>query len=132
MRITPNNIKSLKDNEIFVFGSNESGIHGAGAAKLAKTLWGAIYGKAEGIQGRCYAIPTKNKDISKTLSVDQIQIYVDNFINFAKCYPTLIFLVTEIGCGLAGLTPKQVAPLFKNSVDIENIYLPESFWKELL
>lgn len=132
MRITPKNITSLKDNEIFVFGSNESGIHGAGAAKLAKLYWGAVYGQAEGLQGKTYAIPTKNKDISQTLNINQIEVYINNFINFAKSNPTLIFLVTEIGCGLAGLTPKQVAPLFKDSVDIENIYLPESFWRELL
>ena len=126
MRITPNNITELKENEIFVFGSNESGRHGKGAAKTALS-WGAKWGQGTGIQGKTYGIPTKDSNVVKTLSLPKIQHHVDNFIKFAEKNPELVFLVTEIGCGLAGLKPKEVAPLFKNAKDIENIYLPERF-----
>jgi len=126
-RITPVNIIKLNKSEIFVFGSNESGRHGKGAAKTA-IKWGAKYGQSSGIQGRTYAIPTKNKSITKTLTLSEIKHYVDIFIEFAKINKSLIFLVTEVGCGLGGLSPKDVAPLFKGAFDIENIYLPERFW----
>ncbi len=129
LRITPENITELDNNQIFVFGSNESGRHGKGAAKTA-LQWGAIYGNPEGLQGRTYAIPSKDKSI-KTLAIDQIQSYVDTFIGFAKQHPELIFLVTEIGCGLAGLKPKQVAPLFNKAIKVENIWLPLKFWNYL-
>lgn len=126
-RITPEYVTELKPNEIFVFGSNESGIHGKGAAKMAMQ-WGAKYGNPEGIQGSTYAIPTKNKSISKTLEVSEIEVYVNRFIEYALSNPDSIFLVTEIGCGLAGLTPKQVAPMFKKAISMNNIHLPYRFW----
>jgi hypothetical protein len=129
-RITPDNIKNLSQNEIFVFGSNQSGRHGKGAAKTALG-WGAIWGQAEGLQGRTYGIPTKNASIKKTLSLNEIKPYVDRFIEFAKENTTLVFLVTEIGCGLAGLKPKDVAPLFEGAINVENIHLPEKFWHKL-
>lgn len=125
-RITPENITELKDNEIFVFGSNESGIHGAGAAKLA-IKWGAKIKFFEGLQGKTYAIPTKDKNI-ETLPVEKIKIYIDNFLDFAEKNSNLIFLVTEIGCGLAGYLPNHIAPLFVRSKNIKNIYLPYRFW----
>lgn len=130
MRTTPDHIKTLAQKEIFVFGSNQSGRHGKGAAKTALE-WGAIWGQAEGLQGRTYGIPTKNSSITKTLSLDEIKPYVDRFIQFAKENPMLVFLVTEIGCGLAGLRPKDVAPLFKEAIDVENIHLPAKFWHKL-
>jgi hypothetical protein len=129
-RITPDYIKSLAQKEIFVFGSNQSGRHGKGAAKTALG-WGAIWGQAEGLQGRTYGIPTKNSSITRTLDLDEIKPYVDRFILFAKENPKLIFLVTEVGCGLAGLRPKDVAPFFKEAVNIENIHLPSKFWHKL-
>lgn len=129
-RITPDNITKLKEHEVFVFGSNESGRHGKGAAKTAMK-WGAVYGQAEGLQGNTYGIPTVNASIRKSLSIDKIKIYVDNFINYAKLHPNKTFLVTEIGCGLAGLKVKQVAPLFKEAEKVENIYLPAKFWRKL-
>ena len=130
MNITPENITSLKENEVFVFGSNESGRHGKGAAKTAMK-WGAKYGQAEGLQGKTYGIPTKNASITKTLTLDQIQKYVNNFMSFALDHPSLKFYVTEIGCGLAGLTPKEVAPLFSDAVHLDNVYLPKRFWHKL-
>lgn len=129
-RISPRLIEGLKDNEIFVFGSNLAGIHGAGAAKTA-LKWGAVMGQGEGIQGQTYAIPTKDARIERTLNFIKIESYVSNFINFAKANQHLTFLVTEIGCGLAGLVPKEVAPLFKEAVEIPNIHLPFQFWHEL-
>ena len=126
MNITESNITSLAENQIFVFGSNESGRHGKGAAKTALKL-GAKYGQAEGLQGRTYGIPTVNASISKSLSVEKIKTYVDRFLLFAKERQDFHFLVTEIGCGLAGLTPKQIAPLFRDAVEMENISLPSKF-----
>lgn len=129
-RIADNNITRLDKNQIFVFGSNLSGRHGKGAAKTA-LKWGAVWGQAEGLQGRTYGIPTKNASITKTLDLLSIGKFVENFILFAKNNPELTFLVTEIGCGLAGLKPRQVAPLFKNCEHLENVYLPETFINKL-
>ena len=126
MNITEENITKLAENEIFVFGSNESGRHGKGAAKTA-LKWGAKYSQAEGLQGKTYGIPTVNAGISKSLTVDRIKIYVDRFLLFAKARQDLHFLVTEIGCGLAGLTPKQIAPLFKGALEMQNVSLPSKF-----
>lgn len=124
-RITPNFIKSLNHNEIFVFGSNLMGLHGGGAARMAHTHFGAVMGNGDGLQGQSYAIPTMQGD------VDTIEPYVDKFIEFAKQHPEMKFLVTQIGCGIAGFEPRDIAPLFKAATDVENIYLPESFWNIL-
>ena len=129
-RITPENIKSLKDNEVFVFGSNLSGRHGKGAAKTALG-WGAKWGQASGIQGKTYGIPTKDASIKRTLTITEIKPFVDEFIVWAKYHTGNIFFVTEIGCGLAGYKPKDIAPLFKEATTVTNIYLPERFWHKL-
>lgn len=126
MKTSPENITELKDSEVFVFGSNESGRHGKGAAKTA-LKWGAKWGQASGLQGKTYGIPTKDASIRRTLNISEIQKYVDVFIEFAKYNPSKTFLVTEIGCGLAGYKPKQIAPLFKDAVGVENILLPIRF-----
>jgi hypothetical protein len=137
MNITPQWITELKPNEIFVFGSNEAGRHGAGAAKMA-IKWGAIYGEAFGLRGQTFAIPTVNADISDKLSLDRIGSYVDSFIRVTQTYSglsteglALKWFVTEIGCGLAGWTPKDIAPLFKEAIGKSNIWLPEYFWEVL-
>lgn len=109
---------------IFVFGSNLAGRHGAGAAKAARQHHGAIYGQGVGLQGNSYAIPTKDEHI-KTLPLDRIRPYVDEFIVFAGMHPTWTFEVTAIGCGLAGYTPYDIAPLFLGAP--VNCMLPESF-----
>jgi len=121
-RTSPKWINKLEKDEIFVFGSNLSGFHGGGAAALAMK-WGAIWGQGVGLQGQTYAIPTMQG------GVETIKPYVDEFLAFAKQHPELKFLVTEIGCGIAGFTPKEIAPLFRAAIDenIENVYLPESF-----
>jgi len=130
MRTTPDDIKKLEQGHIFVFGSNLSGRHGKGAAKTALG-WGAKWGQGAGLQGRTYGIPTKDASIRRTLTVIEIKPFVDEFIEFAKNNPDLTFLVTEIGCGLAGHKQKDIAPLFINAVDVENIHLPEKFWHKL-
>ena len=130
MRTTPDDIKKLEQGQIFVFGSNLSGRHGKGAAKTAMG-WGAKWGQVAGLQGRTYGIPTKDASIRRTLTIEEIKPFVDDFIKFAKSRKDLIFLVTEVGCGLAGLKPKDVAPLFEEAIDVENIYLPERFWHKL-
>lgn len=129
-RTTPEWISDLGKDEIFVFGSNMSGRHGKGAAKTAMK-WGAVYGQAAGIQGRTYGIPTVNSSITRKLHLDKIEKFVGEFVDYAIHHPEKTFLVTEIGCGLAGWTIKDIAPLFESAVLEENIYLPLKFWREL-
>jgi hypothetical protein len=125
MKYTPGHVSYLASNEIFVYGANEAGIHGAGAAKTAMK-WGAKYGEF-GFNGQTYGIPTKDANI-QTLSLERIKKYVDEFLIFATEHPDLVFLVTPIGTGLAGLRTEDVAPLFKRALEIKNIVLPEGFY----
>lgn len=120
-RYTPERITSLAENEIFVFGSNLAGAHGGGAARLAYERFGAVWGEGVGLHGQTYAIPTMQG------GVETIKPYVDAFILFAKKNPTLIFLVTRIGCGIAGFRDDEIAPLFKDAIDVVNIILPQEF-----
>lgn len=124
-RVTPARIEELGKNEIFVFGSNLRGAHLGGAVATARRKWGAVMGQGVGMQGKTYAIPTM------FASVGQIAPYVDQFISYAKQYPDTVFLVTEIGCGIAGFSPVDIAPLFKNAMEEQNIHLPLSFWQVL-
>lgn len=128
MRFTPQNIRHLEPNQIFVYGANEAYIHGAGAAKLAM-WWGAKYGAA-GLVGRTYGIPTKDRQIYR-LPLDKIQVHIDNFLATAFSHPEYEFLVTKIGCGLAAYQPKDIAPLFKSVKTgiFDNVILPEEFHK---
>lgn len=111
-------------NRIFVFGSNTAGIHGAGAAKTAALCYGAIFGQGVGLQGCSYAIPTKDGDL-RTLSLETINHYVDEFLDFAWERNDLYFFVTRIGCGLAGYTDEQIAPMFREAP--LNCELPENW-----
>lgn len=111
-------IEELDEGEIFVFGSNGMGAHLGGAAAMAVAKFGAIYGQAEGLQGQSYAIDTMD-------GFEVMAEQVARFIEFAKEHPELKFLVTEIGCGIAGFSPEEVAPLFKD-VPV-NVVLPEAF-----
>ena len=120
-RTTPEFITSLEPNEIFVFGSNLKGMHGGGAAYIAYRKFGAIMGQGVGLQGQSYAIPTMQG------GVETIRPYVDEFIGFAKQHPELTFLVTRIGCGIAGFTDDEISPLFKKAHDVENIVLPPNW-----
>ena len=122
---TPEWIHELQDNEVFVFGSNLAGAHGGGAARLAYKKFGAQWGIGVGLQGQSYAIPTMQG------GVDTIRPYVDKFIAYAKQHPEQHFLVTRIGCGIAGFSPDEIAPLFAEAAEVENISLPDDFWEEI-
>lgn len=124
IRISSNWITELAPNEIFVFGSNLESAHCNGAAKLAHQKFGAVWGVGVGLRGQSYAIPTMQGGVSTT------KPYVDEFLMFVSNHEHLTFLVTEIGCGIAGFTPHDIAPLFRMSIDrdIPNVYLPESFY----
>ena len=124
-RVTPSWIDDLQENEVFVFGSNLAGMHGGGAARVARLRFGAVMGKGVGMQGRSYAIPTMQG------GTETIRPYVNDFIAYAKEHSELTFLVTPIGCGIAGFEPEDIAPLFEEASNVENIWLPESFWKVL-
>lgn len=124
-RVTPEWIDDLQENQVFVFGSNLAGMHGGGAARIARLRFGAVMGKGVGMQGRSYAIPTMQGG-TKT-----IRPYVNDFIAYAKEHPELTFLVTPIGCGIAGFEPEDIAPLFEEASNVENIWLPKSFWEVL-
>ena len=122
---TPDNISELKEDEVFVFGSNLEGMHGGGAAFAAWKKFGAVMGCEVGLRGQSYAIPTMQG------GVETIEPYVSSFIAFAKEHSELFFYVTRIGCGIAGFRDKEIAPLFSEAVDVPNICLPESFVKVL-
>lgn len=123
-RISSNRIINLAPNEIFVFGSNLQGVHGGGVARFAYEHFGAVWGQGVGLFGQSYAIPTLQG------GVETIKPYVDDFLQFAIVHSEFDFLVTEIGCGIAGFTPKEIAPLFFKAIenDFCNVYLPESFY----
>lgn len=128
-RVTPDNITNLDRNEVFVFGSNEKGLHGAGAAFLAWKKFGAALNQGYGPSGNTFAIPSKDWNV-QTLSVADIKPYVDRFIAYTKTHLAAgwKFYVTQIGCGLAGYKPEDIAPLFAECKYIKNVYLPDAFW----
>lgn len=115
-------IESLEAGEVFVFGSNMSGAHGGGAARFAYDRFGAVWGQAEGLQGQSYAIDT----------MSGLRVFKDQakrFVRFAQEHPELRFLLSEVGCGIAGYTPEQVARFFAGAP--ENVVLPASFVRVL-
>ena len=120
-RTTPEFITSLAPNEVFVFGSNLAGSHGGGAAYVAYRKFGAVMGQGVGLQGQSYAIPTMQG------GVETIKPYVDEFIDFARQHPELTFLVTRIGCGIAGFRDEEIAPLFTEAHQLSNVVLPPNW-----
>ena len=116
--VTPERIESLDKDEVFVFGSNLAGAHAGGAAALARAKFGAVWGQGVGLQGMSYAIPTMQG------GVETIKPYVDEFIAFARAHPELFFYVTKVGCGIAGFSEREIAPLFKEAAALENVALP--------
>ena len=124
-RVTPERITHLEKNEVFVFGSNLAGAHGGGAALIAYRKFGAIWGQGVGLQGQSYGIPTMQG------GVETIKPYVDEFIEYARKNPHDRFLVTRIGCGIAGFTDEEIAPLFRDAVNIDNICLSSIWWNLL-
>lgn len=125
LRITPRPVMDLQDDEVFVFGSNLAGHHSGGAAKQA-LKWGAKWYVASGPMGQTYGIPTVGVH-----GLDAVERYVSQFIKYVEENDHITFYVTAIGCGSAGFTPEQIAPLFKDCVELPNVYLPESFWRVL-
>ena len=123
-RVTPDNIRTLAPGEIFVFGSNIRGFHAGGAAAAAMDHFGAVWGQGEGLQGQSYAIPTME-------GIESLKSAVERFTQFAAEHPELRFLVTRIGCGIAGYTPATIAPLFRDCINLENVTLPADFWQIL-
>ncbi len=120
-RITPAMVTELKEDEIFVFGSNLHGLHGGGAARYAFDHFGAEYGVGVGFTGQCYAIPTMQG------GVETIKPYVDKLYEDAVANKDKKFLVTPLGCGIAGFEYSEIAPLFKECAELENVYLPAEF-----
>ncbi len=118
---THENITVLAADEIFVFGSNLGGNHDGGAARIALQKFGAIYGQGVGLQGQSYGIPTMQG------GVETIAPYVNQFIEFAGAHPEYFFYVTRVGCGIAGFTDREIAPLFKKALNLKNVCLPETF-----
>lgn len=123
LKYTPENITHLDKDDIFVFGSNLAGHHYGGAARIAYEKFGAVMGQGVGLQGQSYAIPTMQG------GVETIKPYVDEFIDLAREWDQNTFYVTRIGCGIAGFTDEQIAPLFDEARDLYNVRLPESFVK---
>lgn len=123
-RVAPEPITELAENEIFVFGSNVQGMHGGGAAWYANQHFEAEWGVGEGLTGRSYALPTMEGEASLCHAVK-------NFTECARTRKELTFMVTAVGTGIAGYSPKQVAPLFKEAAALENVYLPKVFWDNM-
>jgi hypothetical protein len=125
--VTPAHIDELPFQTFFVFGSNLAGIHGKGAAKTAALKYGAQWGVAEGFTGRCYAIPTKDKNL-KPRKLEDIARSVKTFLMAASVYPQRRLWVTAIGCGLAQFKPDEIAPMFYACGPIpKNVWLPKEF-----
>jgi hypothetical protein len=134
MRYTPENIKELKRNEVFVFGSNANGHHGGGAARCALDYFHAEWGKGEGMTGQCYAIPTLDKNMRKVDPFALLQS-LKAFVRYAKTHQDKVFLVTKIGCGIAGWSESGVARLLYiafREVGVKrvpkNVILPREFY----
>jgi hypothetical protein len=125
-KVTPEKITKLTKGQIMVFGSNMTGSHDGGAAKTALDNFGAVYGQPLGLQGQSYAVPTLDEN-RKQLSLERIQLSVNELAIACTNYPKSIFLITEVGCGIAGFTPEQIAPLFREFMAIDNCTLPQSF-----
>ena len=118
---TPEMVTELRADEVFVFGSNLEGMHMGGAAYVAFRKFGAEMGRGVGHYGQSYAIPTMQG------GVETIKPYVNAFIDYARSHPGLFFYVTRIGCGIAGFSDREIAPLFSAAREMRNICLPERF-----
>lgn len=132
-RVTPETVTKLEMGQIFVFGSNLRGIHGDGAALTARKLFGARNTVGEGMTGHCYAIPIKRTPWERR-SLDEIGESVETFLKSARFAQSALkwtFLVTAIGCGRAGYAAFEIAPLFRPAIEMQNVWLPASFWRVL-
>ena len=129
MGYTPDYIDTLLPRQIFVFGSNALGYHTGGASGTARKKFGAVWGQAEGLQGQSYAIPV---DYGKNIRKDaEVKAAVGRFVAFAKVHPDLFFLVTRVGCGIAGYHDEEMAQFFIDALEMKNVSLPKSFVEAL-
>lgn len=117
-------VKSLPENTVFVFGSNMAGHHAGGAARTAQERFGALNGVGRGWSGQSFAIPTMNEHLQQ-MPLSQIQHYIDDFKIYTKNHPKNIYFLTSIGCGIAGYTVEEIAPMFKGIS--HNVIFPQSF-----
>ena len=125
-RIASDLIRRLGRYEVFVFGSNDQGLHNGGAALKAVQRFGARMGVAEGPQGQSYAIPT----VGANIGPEEIRAAFRRLVDYARQHPELTFLVTALGCGHGGYTPETMAPLLEDGIHVENIHYPYAFWQE--
>lgn len=132
MRTSSNYITSLQPNQVFVFGSNTEGRHSGGAARMAQQKFRAIYGQSRGLQGQSYAIVTKDlRKGMRSVELREIENEVNELLNFATMNTHLEFLVTRIGCELAGFEEREIGKLFKDKAIPDNVLLPQSFLQYL-
>ncbi len=124
---TPGFVESLKDGQVFVFGSNLIGYHSGGASLVAMQRFGAVWGQAEGPQGQCYAIPVDIRGEAVENVSAYMKRHIDKFLAYVKAHPELFFLVIRVGCGNAGFDEEFVAPFFKEAMKMDNVSLPKSF-----
>lgn len=139
MKYTPENIKELKPDEIFVFGSNLCGCHKGGAARIAYENFEATWGEAEGLTGQSYAIPTLNENMEK-VSEEALEASIDKFIDFVLNNQQLTFYLTKIGCGIAGWNIEDVKRIFWKVIEDykpdpecslpSNLIIPKEFYDE--
>lgn len=129
MNVTPDIVKNLLPGQVFVFGSNMAGSHGGGAAAAA-IEFGAVWGEGLGRFGQTYALPTMGLTLNP-LPLRIIRAFVVAFLDHARAYPGLEFLVTPVGCGIAGFKAKDIAPMFAEAMELKNISLPSSFLEVL-
>lgn len=121
LRITPAFVTALGPRDIFVFGSNLQGQHGGGAARMAFQKFGAQWGVGVGPTGQCYAIPTMHGGVAA------VKPYVDQFISYAASHPEMRFLLTRVGCGIAGFRDSEMAPLFNGVQTLSNVTIPREW-----
>jgi len=131
-KVTPENIEKIKPNEVFVFGSNLQGHHVGGAAKIAYEKFGAEWGLEEGFSGNTYAIPTVDFTSREQMDLEDIEVFVQRFVEYVKTTPNKTFLVTAIGCGIAGFKESEIAPMFRECSFIANVKLPKLFWEVIM
>ena len=124
-RVTPGRVRDLDPGQVFVFGSNDQGIHNGGAARVALHRFGAQMGVPEGPQGQSYAIPT----VGPSIGPEEIRAAFRRLVDYARLHPEQTFLVTALGCGHGGYTAETMAPLLADGIHVENIHYPIDFWQ---
>jgi hypothetical protein len=130
-RITPEDILTLKANEIFVVFSNIAGKHSSISATIGVLRFGAKYGIGFGPSGKCWIIPTVDKDMRAKLPLKRIAHFVDKFIAEAKANPGKVYYVSEFRSGIGQWTIKDIAPLFNEAASLSNVYLPLEMWENI-